>query len=120
MIARLSYRLLLASLASLCLGNCATYRGSCVSKPIDQLNARPHGLQQIVLPLREHRDWLYGWDYVDGSNCDLKFTTRRLVADDSHLRAQALRQNEWVDEWVVSFTEVASIWRFRWHWASPD
>jgi len=118
-IARLSYRLLLASLASLCLGNCATYRGSCVSRPADRLDARPHGAQQIVLPLREHRDWLYDWDYVDGSNCDLKFTTRRLVADNSDLRAQALRQDEWIDEWIVSLSEVASICRFRWHTLNP-
>ena len=114
-----SQRMLLASFASLYVCSCASYRGSCVSRPVDELAARVHGRQQIVLPLRSHRDWLYDWDYVDGSDCDLTFMTRRLVADESHLRAQELREGEWVDEWAIGMVEVASICRFRWHTLNP-
>ena len=96
---------------------CSGYRNRCVSRPLDLLPRSTE--EEILLPLRDHRDHLYGWDYVDGSDCDLEHSNRRVVINDASLTFQTLIGGEWHTTWATELDNIDSICRFRWHTLNP-
>ncbi len=91
----------------------------CVSRAVEPA-AQARAVDEILLiPLASQRDRLHDWDYVDGSDCDLAVSQRRLRVDAYSIRMQVRRQESWADSWSMPLSNVKSVCRFHWHELNP-
>jgi hypothetical protein len=112
--------LLCGAVMLLLAGGCLiSKRQECISRAVEPVDAARPVDEIILIPMTTQRDRLHDWDYVDGADCEVATSQRRLRVDAYSMRMQARRDDSWADGWSMPLANVISLCRFHWHELNP-